>query len=92
MKRFGILSIIAGALVLGTASTSQAYYPFVRPVPRVAARVALPPFGPRVAYGPRVYRPRPFYGPGYFGPRPYVAPYRGWGPAFHGPRVGVGIY
>lgn len=91
MKRFSILGVLAGALVFGTASTSQAYYPYFRPVPRVAARVALPPFGPRV-YGPRVYGPRAFYGPGYYAPRAYVAPYRAWGPGFYGPRVGIGIY
>lgn len=92
MKRFGMLGILASALFFGAVSSSQAYYPFVRPGPRVAARLALPPVLPRV-YGPRVYAPRAFYGPGYIARRPYVvAPYRPLGPAFYGPRVGIGIY
>lgn len=86
MKRFAMIGAVLGALLFGATSTSQAYYP--RPVAR-AARVVLPPYGPRVI-GPRVYAPRPFYGPRVYGP---AYGYRAYRPGFYGygPGVGVGI-
>jgi hypothetical protein len=92
MKRLMMVAALFGGLLFAATSTSQAY-PYVRPVPRVAARVALPPYG-RAWVGPRYYGPRAYYGPGFY--RPYYG-YRaggpGWyGPGFYGPRVGIGIY
>ncbi len=88
MKRFAVMGALMGALLFGATSTSQAYY--LRPVPRVAARAVLPPYGPRVGVVPRIY-PRAYYlGPGYgYGPRIYGGAYRGWGP---GVGVGIGVY
>ncbi|HVX12813.1 MAG TPA: hypothetical protein VHC22_16645 [Pirellulales bacterium] len=86
MKRFALIGALLGALVFGATTTSQAY---VRPVPRVAARVVLPPYGPRVVMGPRVYGPRAYYGPRYYGPGFYGGAYRAWGP---GVGVGIGVY
>jgi hypothetical protein len=93
MKRLMMVGALLGALVFGAASTSQAYV-YVRPVPRVAARAVLPPYG-RPWVGPRYsgYYGARFYGPGYY--RPYYRPgyygYRGWGPGFYGPGLGVGV-
>ncbi|HET6880237.1 MAG TPA: hypothetical protein VFI31_08785 [Pirellulales bacterium] len=93
MKRFAVIGALLGALVLGAASTSQAYYVYPRPVARTVARVVLPPYRPGVivprVYGP-IYGPRVYYG---YGPRFYGAPYyRAWGPGWYGPAIGIGIY
>jgi hypothetical protein len=84
MKRFAMVSALMGAMVFGFTSVSQAYYP--RPIAR-AARIALPPYGPRVI-APRVYAPRPFYGPRVYGPG---YGYRAYRPGFYGPGLGVGV-
>jgi len=87
MKRLAMIGALLGALVLGATATSQAQVIYRRPVARVAARAALPPYGPRV-WGPRVYGPR-YYGPRVYGPGFYG--YRGWGPGWYGPGLGVGV-
>lgn len=85
MKRLAFVVAALGGLWLG-ASSSQAYArPFVRPYVRA------PFYGPRVVVAPRVYGPR-VYGPRVYGPGFYAAPYRGFGPGWYGPRVGIGIY
>lgn len=91
MKRIIMICALLGTMVFGVASTSQAYYPYVRPMPRFA-------YGPRPWVGPRYngygyYRPR-FYGPGFY--RPGFYGYRAWGPGFYGgygaPGFGFGVY
>ena len=92
MKRILMIGAVLASLVFGAAASSQAYYPYVRPYPRVGPRVVVGPYA-RPFVGPRIYGPGLGYG--YYGPAYYG--YRGFGPGFYGPgiygpRIGVGIY